>query len=112
MSCVSELALQSREFDLLLGQLSQDGSRTPGLVDHLQATPGGTQKVIEAVAADSERRGMFEESVKLYDLAGKHEKVIALLNKLLSQVRYIQYIGIGTDEVERDQRFCLLSKEN
>ena len=77
----------SREFDLLLGQLSQDGSRTPGLVDHLQATPGGTQKVIEAVAADSERKGMFEESVKLYDLAGKHEKVIALLNKLLSQVR-------------------------
>ena len=43
MSCVSELALQSREFDLLLGQLSQDGSRTPGLVDHLQATPGGTR---------------------------------------------------------------------
>ena len=56
-------------------------------MDHLQATPGGTQKVIEAVAADSERRGMFEESVKLYDLAGKHEKVITLLNKLLSQVR-------------------------
>ena len=56
-------------------------------MDHLQATPGGTQKVIEAVAADSERKGMFEESVKLYDLAGKHEKVIALLNKLLSQVR-------------------------
>ena len=43
-------------------------------------------KVIEAVAADSERKGMFEESVKLYDLAGKHEKVIGLLNKLLSQV--------------------------
>ena len=29
---------------------------------------------------------IFEESVKFYDLAGKHENVIALLNKLLSQV--------------------------
>ena len=67
-------------------------------MDHLQATPGGTQKVIEAVAADSERKGMFEESVKLYDLAGKHEKVIALLNKLLSQVSQKVY-SIVTVEI-------------
>ena len=98
----------SREFDLLLGQLSQDGSRTPGLVDHLQATPGGTQKVIEAVAADSERKGMFEESVKLYDLAGKHEKVIALLNKLLSQVR--KWIRLSIVAVDRNQYPIMLQR--
>merc|ERR1712002_447286 len=34
MSCVGELVLESREFDLLLGQLMPDGSRSPGLVDN------------------------------------------------------------------------------
>jgi hypothetical protein len=38
------------------------------------------------VAADSEDKGMFEDSVKLYDLAGNHEKVVELLCKLLAQV--------------------------
>ena len=33
MSCVGELVLESREFDLLLGQLKSDGTRSPGLVD-------------------------------------------------------------------------------
>ncbi len=86
MTCVSELVLESREFDLLLGFLLQDGSRSPGLIDRLQAAPQDTQRVIETVAADSERKGMFEDSVRLYDLARKHDKVIELLNKLLAQV--------------------------
>lgn len=44
-------------------------------------------QIIEMVAADSEDKGMFEDSVKLYDLAGNHEKVVELLSKLLAQVR-------------------------
>lgn len=86
MSCVSALVLESREFDLLLGQLTQDGTRAPGLIDRLQNSPGDSQRVIELVAQDSEQKGMFEDSVKLYDLARKHDKVIELLNKLLAQV--------------------------
>jgi len=43
------------------------------------------------VAADSEDKGMFEDSVKLYDLAGNHEKVVELLSKLLAQVRTFFY---------------------
>ena len=43
-------------------------------------------QIIEMVAEDSEEKGMFEDSVKLYDLAGNHEKVVELLCKLLAQV--------------------------
>ncbi len=84
MSCVSELVLESREFDLLLGQILADGSRSPGLIDKFQGT--NTHRIIELVAEDSESKGMFEDSVKLYDLAKKYDKVIELLNKLLAQV--------------------------
>lgn len=93
MSCVSELVLESREFDLLLGQILADGSRSPGLIDRFDGGGGGggssqvdVHRIIEMVAEDSETKGMFEDSVKLYDLAKKHDKVIELLNKLLAQV--------------------------
>jgi len=85
MSCVGELVLESREFDLLLGQLMSDGSRTPGLVDKFGDLVD-TGKIIEFVAADSEERGLLEDAVQLYDLAKKHARVVELLNKLLSQV--------------------------
>ena len=85
MSCVGELVLESREFDLLLGQLMSDGSRTPGLVDKFGDLVD-TGKIIEFVAADSEERGLLEDAIQLYDLAKKHARVVELLNKLLSQV--------------------------
>ena len=87
MSCVSELVLESREFDLLLGQILTDGSRSPGLIDKFQGNSNvDVHRIIELVAEDSESKGMFEDSVRLYDLAKKHDKVIELLNKLLAQV--------------------------
>jgi len=83
MSCVSELVLETREFEMLLGQLGRDGCRKPGAIDKFH---GDTQKIIELVAMDTENKGLFEDAVKLYDLAGKHDKVLELLNKLLTQV--------------------------
>ncbi len=90
MACVAELVLESREFDLLLGSIGPDGTRQPGLVDKLQNSFSDTQQVIESVAQESESRGMLEDSVMLFDLAQKHEKVVDLLNKLLSQVHSIK----------------------
>ena len=88
-ACVSELVLESREFDLLVGRILPDGSRMPGLIDRYQEDINGevnVQNIIKTVAEDSERKGMFEDSIKLYDLAKMHEKVVELLNKLLGQV--------------------------
>ena len=98
MSCVGELVLESREFDLLLGTLMADGSRAPGLVDKF----GGlvdTTDIIDMVARDSEERGLLEDAVKLYDLASKHAEVVALLNTLLAQVTALP----ATPESRRDR---------
>ena len=85
LSCVAELVLESRQFELLLGSLMPDGSRAPGLVDKFGGlVEAGT--IIELVARDSEERGLLEDAVMLYDLANKHGKVVGLLNTLLAQV--------------------------
>ncbi|KDR10998.1 nuclear pore complex protein Nup93-like [Zootermopsis nevadensis] len=86
MTCVSDLALESREFDLLLGILESTGLRLPGLIDTFQGVQADTKLIIGQVAMDSERKGMFEDAIKLYDLAGNHEKVLGLMTSMLSQV--------------------------
>lgn len=83
MGCVSELVLETREFEMLLGHVEKDGCRTPGLIDMFH---GDTQKIVELVASDSETKGLFEDAARLYDLANKHEKVLELMSKLVSQV--------------------------
>ncbi|KAK3777041.1 hypothetical protein RRG08_008893 [Elysia crispata] len=83
MSCVSELVLETREFDMLLGRMERDGTRKSGAIDKFNQD---TQKITEMVAKDTEAKGMFEDAVKLYDLSQNHEKALSLMNKLLSQV--------------------------
>uniref|UniRef100_A0A8C3KXT5 Nuclear pore complex protein Nup93 n=1 Tax=Chrysolophus pictus TaxID=9089 RepID=A0A8C3KXT5_CHRPC len=67
LRCVSELVIESREFDMILGKLENDGSR-------------------KVMASAAENKGLFEEAAKLYDLAKNPDKVLELMNKLLSPV--------------------------
>uniref|UniRef100_A0A672PF67 Nuclear pore complex protein Nup93 n=1 Tax=Sinocyclocheilus grahami TaxID=75366 RepID=A0A672PF67_SINGR len=83
MRCVSELVIESREFDMLLGRLEKDGSRKPGVIDKFA---GDTRAIITKVASEAENKGLFEEAVKLYELARNADKVLELMNKLLSPV--------------------------
>lgn len=83
ISCVSELAQETNEFEMLLGKMEMDGCRKPGLIDKFH---GDTKKIIEMVAANCESKGNYEDAVNVYDLAQKHDKVLELLNKLISQV--------------------------
>jgi len=82
-ACVSELVLESRNFDLLLGKLEPNGCRTLGFLNHFKGTQVDVQKIIELVARDSEAKGLFEDAVHLYELARDDHKVIELLCRLL-----------------------------
>ena len=66
IKCLSEMVIETREFDALLGRLGEDGTRRPGAVDKFQVN---TQQILETVAKDTEAKGLFEDAVKLYDLA-------------------------------------------
>ncbi|XP_014680771.1 PREDICTED: nuclear pore complex protein Nup93-like [Priapulus caudatus] len=83
VSCISELALETREYELLLGRMQADGCRKPGCVEKFQED---TVKIVEFVAKNAEDRGLFEDAVKLYDLCKFDENVLEIMNKMLSQV--------------------------
>ena len=65
-TCVSELVMESREFEMLLGKIQPDGSRKPGCIEKFQKD---TSEVISFVAAEVEGKGLYEDAVRLYDLA-------------------------------------------
>ncbi|XP_055926335.1 nuclear pore complex protein Nup93-like [Argiope bruennichi] len=98
MACVSELVLETKEYEMLLGKIEPDGCRKPGAVDKFLSD---TQTIIEIVATDSENKGLYEDAIKLYDLAKKHDKVIEILNKLLSQVvPQVNVVGSNRQRLE------------
>uniref|UniRef100_A0A8C5B6E0 Nuclear pore complex protein Nup93 n=1 Tax=Gadus morhua TaxID=8049 RepID=A0A8C5B6E0_GADMO len=64
-------------------RLEKDGSRKPGVIDKFA---GDTKAIISKVALEAENKGLFEEAVKLYELAKNPDKVLGLMNRLLSPV--------------------------
>jgi len=118
-SCVSELVLETREFEMLLGKLNEEGIRKPGCLEKFKLA---TSNIISHVANDAESKGRFEDAASLYDLAENHEKVLAILNRRLCQVvsltngphsarERLQTIGVAIAERYRT-RGCKASKTN
>lgn len=82
--CTSQLVRECEEYEMLLGKLNLDGSRKPGAVD--KYCGGDTKHLIAKIAADTEKKGSYEDAVVLNDLCGEHDKTIQLLNRLLCGV--------------------------
>jgi nuclear pore complex protein Nup93 len=82
---IGELALETREFELLFGKLEKNAVRRQGYVDKF-TNENETAEIIELVANEIETKGLIEEAIKLYDLCKKHQHVLELCNKLISQV--------------------------
>lgn len=67
---------------LLVGKIDKD-QRLPGILDQFQIN---TEDVINICAETLNRKGLLEDAVTMYDLAGNHEKVLSLMCSLLAQV--------------------------
>ena len=78
---VSQLVRDTKNYESLLGYIGEDGCRIGGAIDKFNED---VNTIIDRVANDLEESGEFEDAVKLYDLGSKHNKVLQLLNKMLS----------------------------
>ncbi|KAL7059194.1 hypothetical protein AAHC03_013162 [Spirometra sp. Aus1] len=81
IQCVSELVIQTREFDLLLGTLTDGGIHKPGSVNRFCSDNGPitVSRIISTVAETLEARGQLLDAVHVYLLGG--------VSHLLSAVR-------------------------
>ena len=80
-----ELALETREFEILFGRLEKNAVRRQGIVDKF-ISEHEAAAIIERVAHEMDNKGLVEEAIQLYDLCKQHQLVLELCNKLISQV--------------------------
>ena len=81
---VAEMVVESSAANrtLLVGRIDKE-RRLPGVLDQFQIN---TEDVINISAETLYRKGLLEDAVLMYDLAGNHEKVLSLMCVLLAQV--------------------------
>lgn len=70
LCCVSDLAIECRDYDLLFGKMQRNGIRSRGLIDQFESIEVDPRKACEMVADELVKKGLFEDAIKLFDLAG------------------------------------------
>uniref|UniRef100_A0A8C0JY94 Nuclear pore complex protein Nup93 n=1 Tax=Canis lupus dingo TaxID=286419 RepID=A0A8C0JY94_CANLU len=83
LRCVSELVIEITSLCTSLLLPLHNLSCQPGVIDKFTSD---TKPIINKVASVAENKGLFEEAAKLYDLAKNADKVLELMNRLLSPV--------------------------
>ncbi|XP_068621036.1 nuclear pore complex protein Nup93-like [Battus philenor] len=106
MCCCTDLALESRDYELLFGRMDPvTGLCSPGLLDQFN-NPHIDSKVIALnVAEQLVNKGLFEDAITVYDIAGNMEKVLELFCVLLAQV-----VNSGGGATGLRQRLSLLAE--
>ena len=67
---------------LLIGKIDRD-RRLPGVLDQFQVN---TDDIINIAAETLYKKGLLEDAVSMYDIAGNHDKVLSIMCMLLAQV--------------------------
>lgn len=75
------MAIECRDYDLLFGKIQPNGIRSQGLIDQFESIEIDPRKACEIVADELVKKGLFEEAVKLYDLAGVSHQQKLFINK-------------------------------
>jgi len=72
-----------------------DGARRPGILDRYMPDTK-RDEVVRMAATECEHKGLYEDAIKLYDLAQLFDNMLNILNKQLSRV-----LSLPLDHIER-----------
>lgn len=84
--CVSDLAIECRDYDLIFGKMQPNAIRSRGLIHQFESINIDAKRAARMVAEELVKKGLFEDAIKMFDLAGVEEKALKYISTLLSQV--------------------------
>ncbi|XP_066153921.1 nuclear pore complex protein Nup93 [Euwallacea fornicatus] len=84
--CVADLALETKEYERILGKMLRSGLRGKGLIDQFVDSEVTADSVAELIGSALVKKGLYEEAVDIFDIANNQEEILTYLNSLLSQV--------------------------
>lgn len=86
---IRELVLETREFVLLLGKITKNGMRIPGIIEerksliHLEDETAFLDNIAEKAAQKANEDGRLIDCILLYQLSEEYDTVLTIVNKLL-----------------------------
>lgn len=69
LSCVTDLVTENRNYELIFGKIQMNGIRLRGLIDQFDGIIN-IPAACNNIAEDFVKKGLFEDAIKMYDLAG------------------------------------------
>ncbi|CAL9734381.1 nucleoporin Nic96p [Monosporozyma servazzii] len=93
--CIRELVLQTKEFTILLGKISRDGSRIPGVIEQRKPlllisndvdNKEYLKVITEQAALRADEDGRVYDSLLLYQLSEEYNIVISIINNIISDL--------------------------
>lgn len=85
LSCVADLVTENLNYELIFGRMQLNGIRSRGLIDQFDSVIN-VQSACNSIADDLIKKGLFEDAIKMYDLAGNQEQTLRYIITMLSQV--------------------------
>ncbi|KAJ8985829.1 hypothetical protein NQ317_012070 [Molorchus minor] len=89
-TCVTDLAVETKQYEMILGRVQRNGIRTKGLVDQFIGSQINGQEIAQLIGDDLVKKGLCEEAIDLYDLANNQEEVLNILCGMLSRVVHLE----------------------
>jgi nuclear pore complex protein Nup93 len=69
LSCVSDLVIENLNYELIFGKIQSNGIRSRGLIDQFDSVIN-IQQACNSIADNLVKKGLFEDAIRMYDLAG------------------------------------------
>ncbi|RZB77466.1 nuclear pore complex protein Nup93 [Asbolus verrucosus] len=87
--CVCDLVIETKEYNRILGTVQPNGIRSKGLIDQFTNAEITTESIAQMIGDNLIKKGLFEEAIEVFDIAGNQEEVLNLFCTLLSQVVHL-----------------------
>lgn len=76
ISCVVDLAVETHNYEILFGQIQENGIRLPGFLDEFMSDDIKIEEIAQAVGKTLVNKGFLEEAVDLFDIANVKIKLL------------------------------------
>lgn len=113
---IRELVLETREFVLLLGKITKNGMRIPGIIEerksliYLEDETSFLDNIAEKAAQKANEDGRLIDCILLYQLSEEYDTVLTIVNKLLGD--FINSIDLTSKSSITDDIFNNIGSED
>ncbi|XP_060518052.1 nuclear pore complex protein Nup93 [Cylas formicarius] len=88
--CVADLAIETKQYEKILGRVQSNGIRIKGLIDQFTDNNVTADSVAQLIGDNLVKKGLCEEAINVYDIANNQEEILNYLCSMLSQVVHLE----------------------